>query len=55
MTDLRLVQYYHPKRGGWYYAYMIKAGRKWARLAVIPTRRSVRVPVRDVREVTGNG
>lgn len=26
----RLVRYFHPRKGGWYHARILKAGRKWA-------------------------
>ena len=51
--DGQLVRYWHPTKGGWYTAALIKCGRKWATLRSIhiPTKvRRFRVPLDNVRD-----
>jgi hypothetical protein len=55
-----IIRYWHPRKGGWYYATLAKAGRKWAYVKplqsasngiVMPEGRRRRVRIADVKEV----
>ena len=53
MPEIKLVRFWHPRKGGWYHARLVKLGRKWATLASYfpdPQHRHFRVPVDNVKE-----
>lgn len=47
-----IVRFWHPAKGGWYHATLIKSGRKWARVRALGNGHTRRVSIQDVREVT---
>lgn len=49
-TVARLIQYWHPRHGGWYTAILLSLGRKWAKLEHPVSYRRFRVPAVDLRE-----
>jgi len=47
------IRYWHPRKGGWYHARLVKLGRKWAALTDYwPTAhpKRFRVPVSNVQK-----
>jgi hypothetical protein len=45
------IRYWHPRKGGWYHARLIRLGRKWALVKDLAgSLRQHRIPVADVRE-----
>jgi len=51
-TPQKIIRYWHPRKGGWYHAILIRSGRKWAIVesnwTTCPTRH--RIPLANVRE-----
>jgi len=51
MPKLKLIRYWHPRKGGWYHAVLIKVGRKWATVQDYwPSPKRHRIPIADVKE-----
>jgi hypothetical protein len=45
-----VVRYWHPRKGGWYHALLLKKGRKWALVEDMGTKRlHHRVLVKNVQ------
>lgn len=57
-TPFTVVRYWHPRKGGWYHAELVKLGRKWAVVRpllghnglVVAQGNRKRVAVADLRE-----
>jgi hypothetical protein len=50
-TDPKIIRFWHPSKGGWYHARLVKRGRKWATVQPLGANQTrKRVPVDSVRE-----
>ena len=53
-----VIRYWHPRKGGWYHALLVKQGRKWATVEPMIQHNGVlvgpfkrrRIAVADIRE-----
>lgn len=52
LTEQEYIRYWHPRKGGWYQAKLVRLGRKWATLQDYwpgSNPRRYRVPVANVK------
>lgn len=50
--NAQLIRYWHPRKGGWYHAILIRKGYKWAVVRELAADKKHRVSISDVQEVT---
>lgn len=46
----KIIRYWHPGKGGWYYGRLMRSGRKWGRVKPLGIGRNKRVAMTDIRE-----
>jgi hypothetical protein len=52
LAEGKMVEYWHPRKGGWHRAWLIRAGHKWATVQKIVPKGAAhrRIPMGNVRE-----
>ena len=51
-TLAKLVRYYHPRKGGWYHAKVLRQGRKWAVVEDLGNKSKHRIAVAELKEAS---